>query len=177
VNTEKIFYFFLLGTSPAIAIDASLKIISPDFIANLLGTNIYYAWDIYIKACCALWVILILFIAIDFVYFSIIEKYFLKKNKITVNNDMEYVLPERHKNLILAKENFSISLIFNSNTTGIAEIRENDGIVKFNVKKDAEDNIEQELKDYFRKHFNRTIIVEASESETYGRWERTIIFN
>lgn len=177
VNIEKNLHLFSLLIFSLFIIDLAIDFIYPNLFVHYFGASVSKSWNFLIYTCYTLWATFILIVIVSFVYASIKEKAYNKKHNATLNDELEYVLTDHQKQLLLEKEIIEVSLMFNSRETGIFSIKEDNPIINFHVKSNDAVPTEKELQDYFKKFLNVNITVMPGQSENHSRWYRTIHLN
>ena len=174
MKKEKFLHIFLLLITSFLSIDLAMHFFHPSFLVDNFGITFSEVWGIFIYACYTAWLAFILIVIIMFIYATIKEKADNKKYIATLNDQLEYVLTDYQRQVLIDRDIFEISLAFNSRETGIASTHEDSQSINFNVKANEELSIEKELKDYFRKFLSRNITVKPGQSEKNRHWYRTI---
>jgi len=177
VNREKILHLFSLLIFSLFIIDLAIDFIYPNLFIHYFGARVSKSWDFLIYTCYTVWAVFILIVIISFIYASIKEKAYNKKHKATLNDELEYILTDHQKQLLLEKEIIEVSLMFNSRETGIFSIKEDSPIIDFHVKANDPVPTENELKDYFKKFLHKNITITPGQSENHSRWYRAIHLN
>lgn len=177
MNKEKLLHLFLVLITSLLTIDLAIHFFYPDFLINNSGAGFSKVWTFLIYSCYIVWATFIFIVIVTFIYATIKEKAHNKKHIATLNDQLEYVLTDHQKQLLLEKDIFELSLAFNSQETGILSIKEDSPAIYFNVKANEELSIEKELKDYFSKFLNKNITVKPGRSEKNRHWYRTIYLN